>query len=179
MMKLLSKIGTGFRYFVITILSLSLIYAVVLFVFIIKEPNFPVPLNFEGGKIPIRNDAYGEGHFGAKRKNGRIHKGIDIEGLIGEPVYASKSGFARRKDLKTGYGKLIVIYHPDGFQSRYSHLFQFNIRDFRWVNQGVVIGFVGKTGNANYKGIKPHLHFEIRKGGKPVDPMEYLHPSRP
>lgn len=163
-----------FKYFVLPLVCLSLLYAVVLFIFVVKEPDFLVPLNFEGGEIPIRNDAYGEGHFGAKRKYGRIHKGVDIEGLIGEPVYASKSGFAICKDLKTGYGKLIVIYHPGNYQTRYGHLSRFNIRGFQWVNRANAIGCVGKTGNANYKSIKPHLHFEIRKGGKPLDPMKYL-----
>jgi murein DD-endopeptidase MepM/ murein hydrolase activator NlpD len=163
-----------FKYLILTLACLSLLYAVVLFIFVVKEPNFLVPLKIAGGEIPIRNDDYGEGHFGAKRKYGRIHKGIDIEGVIGEAVYASKSGFAVCKDLKTGYGKLIVIYHPGNYQTRYGHLSRFSIRGFQWVNRANVIGSVGRTGNANYKGIKPHLHFEIRKGGKPLDPMKRL-----
>lgn len=167
-MKLYRKVGMGV---ILTLGVLSLLYACILLVFILKEPFFLVPVEIKDAEIPVRNDDWGEGHFTAKRENDRIHLGLDIAASVGDQVYASKSGIALCHDLKNGYGKLVVIFHPDNFRTRYGHLDRFNINNVRWVNQGDIIGFVGKSGNADYKGIKPHLHFEIRKGNKVFDPM--------
>jgi len=122
----------------------------------------------------VRNDAYGEGHFGAKRKGGRVHKGIDLSAPLKSPVYASKSGWARVLHYPAGYGNLVIINHPDGWQTRYGHLESVAIRKSQWAKQGEVIGSVGKTGNAGASGIKPHLHFEIRYKGEALDPAELL-----
>ena len=125
--------------------------------------------------LPIRNDAYGEGHFGAKRRGDRTHKGLDLAAEIKTPVYASKSGSARALHIPGGYGNLVIIAHPGGWQTRYGHLYDESvIKKPRWVRQGEVIGFVGKTGNANSKGIIPHVHFEIRYKGEPIDPAKEL-----
>lgn len=142
------------------------------FVYRIKEPHFAMPIRAEG--IPIRNDAYGDGGFGAKRKNGRIHKGLDLAAEINSPVYASKSGWARAYYIPGGYGNLVIINHPGKWQTRYGHLNKCVLKKLRWVRQGAIIGFVGKTGNANQKGIIPHLHFEIRYKNEPLDPAAFL-----
>ena len=94
------------------------------------------------------------------------------------PVFASKSGWARAIDSSGGYGKLIVIYHLDGYQTRYAHLSGFKIKRSQWVNQGDVIGSVGKSGNADFRGIKPHLHFEIRRKKKVLDPLGFFAKKR-
>jgi len=164
----------SFKYLAASLIALSCIYASALFVYTVKEPDFGAPVRTEDGSAKIRNDSYGEGDFGAKRKYGRLHQGIDIEGEVGAPVYASKSGFATCISLEGGYGKLIIVNHFGDYQTRYAHLSDFNIRKFQWVNKGNVIGFVGKTGNADYKNMIAHLHYEIRKGGKVLDPMVYL-----
>ena len=140
-------------------------------VYAIKEPRFLTPVD---GKIVVRNDNYGEGDFGAKRKNGRRHKGLDIAAKVGSPVYASKSGWARTCYVPEGYGNLVVINHPGRYQTRYWHLKKCAIKKFQWVRQGEVIGFVGKTGNAGPRRMVSHLHFEIRKKGKPIDPAEEI-----
>ena len=137
---------------------------------IVKEPFFTLPLDTTPGTIRIRNDEYGDGHFGAKRKN-RKHTGIDLEADMNTPVCASKSGWAKCRRSYRGYGNLVCIYHLGGYETRYAHLDRFDIKDEQWVNQGDIIGDVGKTGNANYKNMKAHLHFEIRKKGVPLDPM--------
>lgn len=139
-------------------------------VFKITEPHFISPIKSDSGKIVIRNDSHGEGDFGAKRHNGRSHSGIDIEASVGTPVYAAKSGIAFCGNVPTGYGKYVMIYHPDGFQSFYGHLSAWGILSVQKVRRGDVIGFVGKTGNAASKSMVPHLHFEIRKDGQPQDP---------
>ncbi|MGB2706161.1 MAG: M23 family metallopeptidase [Candidatus Omnitrophota bacterium] len=147
-------------------------------VYKIKEPCFAIPVEIdsasERGVLPIRNDAWGEGLFNAKRSGGRRHKGLDLRARIKSPVYASKSGWARSCDFPGGYGNLVIINHPGRWQTRYGHLDKSVIKGFQWVRQGEIIGFVGKTGNADLKGITPHLHFEIRYKGKPADPAPFL-----
>jgi murein DD-endopeptidase MepM/ murein hydrolase activator NlpD len=93
---------------------------------------------------------------------------------IGTPVYASKSGMAFRGMVPTGYGKYIMIYHPDGSQTFYGHLSEWTVVSTQRVAQGEIVGFTGNTGNAKNRAIQPHLHFEIRKGGEPVDPQDII-----
>lgn len=138
----------------------------------IREPYFSCPIRTDSGKIEIRNDAYGDGEFGARRKNGRSHAGIDIRAPVGTPVYASKSGMAFRIYVPTGYGKYVMIYHPDGYQTIYAHLFEWKIPPATKIRKGQIIGLVGKTGNASNKHMDSHLHFEIRKDGQALDPRE-------
>ena len=139
-------------------------------VFYRDEVEFLSPL--ELSEPMIRNDKWGDGHFGAKRKKGRTHKGVDILAPAGTPVRAMKSGWAVAKFDFNGYGNYVVIYHRGPFSSRYGHLEAAKMRWIKKVRQGDIIGWVGTTGNARYRGIKPHLHFEIRKDGVAVDPMK-------
>jgi len=140
----------------------------------ITEPYFANPIRLGGGAPAIRNDAMGDGEFGAKRRNGRSHSGIDIQAPVGTPVYASKSGIAFQGNVPTGYGRYVMIYHPDGTQSIYGHLSNWADHSTRKVRKGDLIGFVGKTGNASGRYIQPHLHFEIRRGGEPQDPGDVM-----
>lgn len=150
------------------------------FVYSLKEPFFAIPI--EVGKelsgttqgLPVRNDEYGDGRFGAKRNGDRKHLGLDLEAKLGSSVYASKSGWARTSNVPNGYGKLVLINHPGHWQTRYGHLSEFAIKKSQWVRQGDVVGFVGKTGNAGSSGIAPHLHFEIRCKNSPLDPAQEL-----
>jgi len=153
--------------------------AIVPFVCEKKETCFLMPVGFTGrpetGKeLPVRNDSYGEGAFGAKRRGGRRHKGIDLEAPLKSPVYASKSGRAKVLFYPKGYGNLVIIDHPGGWQTRYGHLDEVLAKSGRWIWQGEIIGKIGKTGNADSKGIIPHLHFEIRKEGRALDPAPLL-----
>jgi murein DD-endopeptidase MepM/ murein hydrolase activator NlpD len=66
-----------------------------------------------------------------------------------------------------GYGRLVVIKHRGGYSTRYGHLSRIAVRKGKYVRQGQRIGYVGNTGRS--KGA--HLHFEIREGGKAIDPM--------
>ncbi len=140
-------------------------------IFKIREPYFGYPIKSDSGRLAIRNDGRGDGDFGTKRRNGRFHAGIDILAPVGTPVYASKSGIAFRADVPTGYGKYVMIYHPDGTQTIYGHLSDWKIASAEMVRRGEVIGLSGKTGNASYRDMEPHLHFEIRKKGTPLDPQ--------
>jgi len=99
------------------------------------------------------------------------NKGIDIQAKEGSPVVASRSGRVTFvSEYLKGYGKTIIIDHPDGFQTVYAQNSQ-NLTNFdKFVTQGMVIAKVGKTGRAN----RPSLHFEIRKNHKPKNPFYYL-----
>lgn len=159
----------------LTALVVTLLYdPVSLAIYKIAEPSFGYPIRNPSGRLPIRNDIFGNGFFGSKRSGGRTHTGVDIEADVGTPVYASKSGVAFRVNAPAGYGKYILIYHPDGTQSMYCHLSDWVTKTGTKVRKGDIIGFVGKTGNASSKEMKPHLHFEIRSNGDPVEPTSEM-----
>lgn len=166
-----------YRHVIFIVIPLTILLTIVLYkpvsviYFKITEPFFSNPVKIDpNNRLNIRNDALGGGHYGAKRRNGRRHSGIDIQSPVGTPVYASRSGIAFFGNVPTGYGKYVTIYHPDGYQSFYAHLSDWRGRGVREVHKGELIGFVGKTGNASSKLMQPHLHFEIRRDGEPVDP---------
>jgi len=155
-----------------------LVYVILSLNFIDKV-NFLCPIEYRR-EILIRNDLRGEGFFAANRKGNRIHEGIDLFAEIGTPVVASRSGIVvvsrliANKEQKTGSGNYVVIRHPGNITTVYGHLSEVCVRKNDFVRQGEVIGRVGKSGNANYRDIQPHLHFEVRKDGIPQDPLEYL-----
>ncbi|MDD5495562.1 MAG: M23 family metallopeptidase [Candidatus Omnitrophica bacterium] len=152
----------------------SLYQPVSIALFNIREPYFKSPIMNGSGELTIRSDSRGDGHYGAKRRNNRTHSGIDIAAPVGTPVYAAKSGIAFCGKVPTGYGKYVMIYHPDGSQTMYAHLSDWAVVSTQKIARGQVVGFVGKSGNAANKHIQPHLHFEIRKTGKPQNPMELM-----
>lgn len=122
----------------------------------------------------IRSDDMGDGYFGANRTGGRLHNGIDLYAEVGTPVLASRSGRVTTAMEKKGIGKYVVIAHPGNMVTLYGHLSEISVSVGQWVRQGEVIGKVGKTGNANYTEMLPHLHFEIRNNDIPSDPSRYL-----
>ena len=134
---------------------------------------FLSPIEYTGG-FPLRNDWRGEGGFGAKRSGNRSHQGIDMLAPVGVHVRAAKGGIAFAGLHKKGLGKYVEIKHKNGIVTIYSHLSEIYILPIQKVRQGQIIGAVGKTGNARYNGIEPHLHFEIRHKGVAVDPKKYL-----
>jgi len=141
--------------------------SVSLVMFKLSEPYFRYPVK---GQVVIRNDSLGDGDFGTKRRGGRSHAGIDMLAEVGTPVYAAKSGIATCGNVPTGYGKYVMILHPDGLQTMYGHLSEQSVYSGKKVRRGELIGRVGKTGNADNKFMQPHLHFEIRSRGSVIDP---------
>jgi murein DD-endopeptidase MepM/ murein hydrolase activator NlpD len=141
--------------------------------YFLDKTYFLCPIEYEGDLL-VRNDNRGDGFFGASRNGKRLHQGIDFLADIGTPVLASRSGRVACATQNRGMGKYIVIQHPAGLVTIYGHLSQIFVAKNNFVRQGEVIGAVGKTGNANYRDILPHLHFEVRKDGIPQDPQEYL-----
>lgn len=107
--------------------------------------------------------------FGTNEK--RQHDGIDISAPVGTPIRAAGSGRVVYSDNKMrGYGNLIIIEHKNKFFTIYAHNEKNMVTEEVVVKQGDIIARVGKTGNAT----GPHLHFEIRKGSKPLDPVLFL-----
>jgi len=141
--------------------------------YFLDKHYFICPIEYKRD-IVIRNDRYGEGFFAANRKGSRIHEGVDLFAEIGTPVLAARSGRVISANKNHGMGKYVVIRHPDSIITIYGHLSKIYVSKNEFVKQGQVIGNVGKTGNANFRDIQPHLHFEARKNGIPQDPLEYL-----
>ena len=100
---------------------------------------------------------------------GRMHEGIDIGAAYGTPIHAAASGRVIYAGWMSGYGNLVAIDHGGGVSTCYAHQSSFAITSGS-VSQGDIIGYVGCTGHC----FGPHLHFEVRINGSPVDPLGYL-----
>lgn len=137
----------------------------------VTRNNFASPLPV---KLVLRDDDYGEGYFGAKRSGGRTHKGVDLLADVGTPVLAAKGGIVRYARYKRGNGKYVMLDHLWGYRSYYCHLSKIEVKEGQRVSEGQVIGYVGRTGNANHGGMHSHLHFEIHKDGVAQDPNAFL-----
>jgi murein DD-endopeptidase MepM/ murein hydrolase activator NlpD len=101
---------------------------------------------------------------------GEFHKGIDISATTGTPIHVTGDGVVVHAEVESGYGKLIVVDHGGGFQTYYAHLSRFYVHAGETVRRGEPIGEVGSTGRVT----APHLHYEVRMGGAPVNPTRYL-----
>ena len=101
---------------------------------------------------------------------GRMHTGIDIGVPYGTPIRAAASGQVIYAGWMDGYGNLVFIDHGRGISTGYAHQSSIAVSNGQAVTQGQVIGYVGCTGHC----FGPHLHFEVRVNGTPVDPLAYL-----
>lgn len=102
----------------------------------------------------------------------RMHEGLDFRAGIGDEVYATGDGVVTFAGVEGSYGRLIKVDHGFGYESRYAHLSSFasGIRPGTRVQRGDRIGFTGQTGLTE----GPHLHYEILRGGQPINPLQYL-----
>lgn len=136
---------------------------------VVTEPDEKVRIAYKkldfiwpvGGKIV---DVFQE-------SEGKRHQGIDIASTLGTPIMASNAGkVIYSNNTIKGYGNLIILRHSEEFVTVYAHN-QINlVEEGIWVSKGQIIGKVGQTGNAT----GPHLHFEIRRNSKAVDPLLFL-----
>ncbi len=102
----------------------------------------------------------------------RPHLGTDFAAPTGTPVRSTADGVVRFRGCQTscdrGYGRLVIIEHRNGWETRYAHLSRYaNIRQGSRVRQGQVIGYVGTSGVST----GPHLHYEVRRAGRPINPL--------
>jgi murein DD-endopeptidase MepM/ murein hydrolase activator NlpD len=100
----------------------------------------------------------------------RIHTGIDMAASYGEPIKAADTGNVVMAGWNGGYGNCVIIDHGAGFATLYAHQSELAVSVGQNVTRGQVIGYVGSTGFST----GPHLHFEVRVNGTPVDPVQYL-----
>ena len=112
--------------------------------------------------------------FGYRRHpvSGRsdMHEGVDMAGRYGTPIHATADGTVIHAGWQSGYGRLVKIRHANGFETRYGHLSQIRVSVGERVSQGDVIGDMGNTGRST----GTHLHYEVRIGGRPVNPLEFI-----
>lgn len=128
---------------------------------------------FEGHVFPVMSPRLSSDY--GKRihpllKYSRMHKGVDLAAPSDSPIRAVKEGRVIFADNYKGYGKLIVVMHEGGFSTHYGHCKELVAHIGDTVKAGEIIAKVGSTGHST----GPHLHFEIRRDGKAVDPGRYI-----
>jgi murein DD-endopeptidase MepM/ murein hydrolase activator NlpD len=100
----------------------------------------------------------------------RMHKGVDFAAGMGTPLYATADGVVTHSGWQSGYGRLVKIQHEFGIETRYAHLSKLRVKVGQRVSRGQRIGDMGASGRVT--GV--HLHYEVRVGGKAVNPMIYI-----
>lgn len=127
--------------------------------------------------FPIKEGSYHKitSPYGKERKDPfskevMVHGGIDISAESGTNVMATGSGKVIKAEDYGNWGNLLIIDHGDGHHTWYAHLKGFNVVKGDKVKQGDVVAYVGNTGRST----APHLHYEVRKDGERVDPMDYI-----
>jgi murein DD-endopeptidase MepM/ murein hydrolase activator NlpD len=98
------------------------------------------------------------------------HEGIDISGSMGEEVRAAAAGRVLWTGSERGYGEMVILDHGGGLCTAYAHASGILVEPDQTLNAGDPVALVGDSGNAR----GPHLHFEVRRNGRPVDPLPYL-----
>ena len=102
----------------------------------------------------------------------KMHEGMDFTAKTGTPIYATGDGVVAKADnTASGYGNHIVIRHGFGYETLYAHLSKYNTRAGQRVKRGDVIGYVGSTGRSE----APHLHYEVHKDKKVVNPLNFYY----
>jgi len=103
----------------------------------------------------------------------KMHKGLDFAAPRGTPIYAAGNGTVQYAGRKGAYGKFVLIRHNADYSTAYAHMKRVNTAKGRRVKQGQIIGYVGTTGRST----GPHLHYEIRRAGRQVNPLRVKMPS--
>ncbi len=111
---------------------------------------------------------------GEGEAHNEFHSGMDISAAMGTSVHAAADGIVEyAANVGDGYGKMVVIDHGHGMQTRYAHLSRFEVIPGQEIRRGEILGFSGNTGRVT----SPHLHYEVRQGGVPVNPDKFLNHS--
>jgi murein DD-endopeptidase MepM/ murein hydrolase activator NlpD len=118
--------------------------------------------------IPVKSNFRFTSGFG--QRWGRLHAGTDFAGPVGTPIYSTADGVVTHAGWSSGYGRLIKIQHEFGIETRYAHLNRIRVSVGERVSRGERIGDMGNSGRST----GPHLHYEVRVGGTPVNPMIYI-----
>lgn len=123
--------------------------------------------------LPAKQESISSG-FGYRRdpftRRTAFHAGLDFRGPRGAPIYAAAKGRVSFAGRRKGYGNCIEINHGNGLKTRYAHMSLFRARAGEKVDAGDTIGAIGSTGRST----GPHLHFEVRINGHPINPRPFL-----
>jgi murein DD-endopeptidase MepM/ murein hydrolase activator NlpD len=128
--------------------------------------------------VPVRKPVTGEidetSPFGVRVDpfvhEAAMHTGIDFRGDLGEPIHATAAGKVSIAAWTGGYGKMVEIDHGNGLATRYGHLSEIDVSVGDQIRIGQVIGKLGSTGRST----GPHVHYETRIDGEPVNPQKFL-----
>jgi lipoprotein NlpD len=137
-----------------------------------RQPK-SVPVGTGTGALewPLRGVLYAR--FGKKGKE--PHDGIDLAAPAGQPVRTGAPGKVLFAGEQKGYGLIVIVEHEGGLITLYAHNRDLRVKNGQKVRQGQVVATVGDSGRTS----GPHLHFEVRKDGVPVDPLDLLGPVPP
>jgi murein DD-endopeptidase MepM/ murein hydrolase activator NlpD len=139
-----------------------------------NSPNLPNNGIFGTGQLIPPSDASISSNFGWRVHpilgDSRFHSGIDFGDDYGSTIRAADNGVVIFAGWYGGYGNAVIINHGEGITTLYAHLSKIDVSEGQKVQVGEAIAAVGSTGLST----GPHLHFEVRKDGEPVDPMDYL-----
>ena len=135
-------------------------------------------LNNALNTVPVRKPVTGEidmsSPFGVRMdpfmREAAMHTGIDFRGDVGEPIHATAAGTVSIAGWTGGYGKMVEINHGGGLATRYGHMSEIDVSVGDTVRIGQVIGKLGSTGRST----GPHVHYETRVDGEPVNPQKFL-----
>ena len=122
---------------------------------------------------PLRGrltDGFGDRRNPFRRRSSEFHPGQDIAALWGTPVSVTADGTVVFAGSKKGYGRMVIVDHGNNISTRYGHLSRIDTTVGALISRGEQIGLVGSTGRST----GPHLHYEVRVGQVPVNPLVYL-----
>jgi len=122
--------------------------------------------------MPLRQAFRFTSGFGSRW--GRMHNGADFAAAYGTPIRTTADGVVVHAGWQSEYGRMVKIRHEFGIETVYAHLSRIRVRPGQRVSRGDRIGDIGNSGRST----GPHLHYEIREGGKPVNPMKYIRAAR-
>ncbi len=176
----------GWKVAVVRCFFVSVVLTVSLSAFSLNEPDLTenLPFKFEFLSSPehtirLVTDTSASMHFCPTlgkvispfgRRGGRSHTGVDVKLKRGDTVRAALKGVVKMASSYFGYGKLVVLKHPDGYETYYGHLSKCLVSKGDTVYAGQTVGLGGRTGRAT----TDHLHFEVRKNGSAQNPEQYF-----
>ena len=123
------------------------------------------------GRIRLINSHYGNRSSPFSKKK-EYHGGTDLKARSGDSIVATAEGYVYRTGRHGGFGNMVHLIHPSGFETIYAHLSRIDVKKGQTVRAGDVLGKAGDTGITT----GPHLHYEVRLDGKRQDPIRYMIP---
>lgn len=131
-----------------------------------EAPNLTDPLKHQYRRVSSRMGIRRDPFTGKQR----MHAGIDLPVPVGTPVYAAEGGTVTHAGYRKGYGPTVDIAHQRGWKTRYAHLSKLQVKVGETVEKGQQVARSGNIGRST----GPHLHFELRDGNRPVDPLPHI-----